>query len=100
VRLSDEESDAYFASRPRGKQVGAWASRQSHLLESREVLEQRCADVDTRFAGRNVPRPPFWGGYRLEPDRMEFWKQGERRLHDRFRYDREGESWTMSRLYP
>jgi pyridoxamine 5'-phosphate oxidase len=100
VRLSDEESDAYFASRPRGKQVGAWASRQSHLLDSREVLEQRCADVEARFVGKNVPRPPFWGGYRLEPDRMEFWKQGEHRLHDRFRYEREGDAWTMVRLYP
>ncbi len=100
TRLTPDESDAYFATRPRGKQVGAWASRQSAVLESRERLEQRCADVEARFTGRDVPRPPFWGGFRLAPDRLEFWKQGDFRLHDRFCYDRVGDAWTMVRLYP
>jgi pyridoxamine 5'-phosphate oxidase len=99
-RLAPDESDAYFATRPRGKQVGAWASRQSHVLESRELLERRWAEVEARFSGRDVPRPPFWGGYRLTPDRIEFWKAGDHRLHDRFRYDRDGDGWTMARLYP
>jgi pyridoxamine 5'-phosphate oxidase len=100
TQLSSEESDAYFATRPRGKQVGAWASMQSRPLASREVLMERCAEVEARFAGQPVPRPPFWGGYRLSPDRIEFWKAGEFRLHDRWAYTRDREGWRIERLYP
>jgi len=100
TRLSDAESDAYFASRPRGKQVGAWASMQSRPLASREVLVDRVADAEARFAGKDVPRPPYWGGYRIAPERIEFWRAGEFRLHDREVYLREGDSWRIERLYP
>ena len=100
TRLSDEESDAYFASRPRGKQVGAWASKQSRPLASREVLVDRVADAEARFAGKDVPRPPYWGGYRIAPERIEFWRAGEFRLHDREVYLREGDGWKIERLYP
>jgi pyridoxamine 5'-phosphate oxidase len=100
TRLSAEESDAYFATRPRGKQVGAWASMQSRPLASRAELVDRVAEVEARFAGRDVPRPPFWGGFRLAPERIEFWRAGEFRLHDREVYTREGEGWKVERLYP
>jgi pyridoxamine 5'-phosphate oxidase len=99
-RITAEESDAYFATRPRGKQIGAWASDQSRPLSSRADLETRCAAVELRFAGRDVPRPPFWGGFRLIPDSMEFWKAGPDRLHDRFLYRKEGGAWRAERLYP
>lgn len=100
TRVSDAESDAYFATRPRGSQVGAWASRQSQPLASRAVLEARYHERDAEFAGRDVPRPPFWGGYRLVPERMEFWRAGTYRLHDRFAYTREGQWWRTERLFP
>jgi pyridoxamine 5'-phosphate oxidase len=99
-RLERDESDAYFATRPRGKQVGAWASAQSQPLASREELEARCAEIDRRYHGQPVPRPPFWGGYRLTPDRIEFWKAGDSRLHDRFLYTREEGGWRVERLNP
>jgi len=100
ARIAAEESDAYFASRPRGKQVGAWASLQSRPLDSRETLIARCAEIEARFAGQPVPRPLFWGGYRLAPHRIEFWRSGEFRLHDREAYIREGDGWRLERLYP
>jgi pyridoxamine 5'-phosphate oxidase len=100
TRLSAEESDAYFATRPRGKQVGAWASMQSRPLASRETLVDRVAEEEARFAGRDVPRPPFWGGFRIAPDRLEFWRAGEFRMHDREVYLRDGDSWKIERLYP
>jgi pyridoxamine 5'-phosphate oxidase len=100
ARVPSAESDAYFASRPRGSQVGAWASLQSEPVESREALLARVKDFEARFAGRDVPRPEHWGGYRLRPLRIEFWKAGEFRLHDRDLYERVGEAWTMQRLYP
>lgn len=99
-RVSDEEADAYFASRDRGSQVGAWASLQSQVLESRAVLEQRVSEFDDRFAGQDVPRPPHWSGYRLLPEMVEFWHGREHRLHDRFRYTLLDNAWTMDRLYP
>jgi pyridoxamine 5'-phosphate oxidase len=100
VRLDDRESDAYFASRPRGSQIGAWASRQSETLPSRERLEEEYRASEQRFEGGAVPRPAFWGGYRLIPERIEFWFGRADRLHDRLLYVREGDGWRIERLYP
>jgi pyridoxamine 5'-phosphate oxidase len=99
-QLPGPESDAYFASRPRGSQLGAWASNQSAVLPSRETLEEQYREIERRFEGRPVPRPPFWGGYRLIPDRIEFWFGRPDRLHDRVLYVRNGGEWTIARLYP
>ncbi|MGD8383803.1 MAG: pyridoxamine 5'-phosphate oxidase [Lysobacterales bacterium] len=98
--VPNEEADAYFASRPRGSQIGAWASLQSEALASRELLEQRVAEFERKFAGKTVPRPPHWSGYRLVPDMVEFWYGREDRLHDRFRFTLTGGDWTRQRLYP
>lgn len=99
--VDDAEADAYFASRPRASQLGAWASRQSQTLESRAVFEQRMAQAEQEFAGRQVPRPPRWGGLRVEPERIEFWFGADFRLHERWLYqrDRAGE-WSKRMLYP
>jgi pyridoxamine 5'-phosphate oxidase len=99
-RVSDEESDAYFASRPREARLGAWASRQSAELTSRSELLERYAGFEARYPGEDVPRPPFWGGYRVRPITVEFWQGRLHRLHDRFRYAREGDGWTVRRLAP
>jgi len=99
-RLPADESDAYFNTRPRGSQLGAWASKQSASLSSRETLEQEYREIERRCEGQPVPRPPFWGGFRLIPDRIEFWYGRPDRLHDRLLYVREGDSWTIQRLYP
>ncbi len=99
-RVSDEEADAYFASRDRGSKVGAWASRQSRPLDSRRTLIGRYLKYQAKFAARQVPRPDFWGGYRLRPERIEFWHNQAHRLHDRFLYVREDDGWKVERLYP
>ena len=100
-RVSQRESDAYFASRPRDSQLGAWASSQSQTIDSRGTLLEQLAQVTARFGEGEIPRPPHWGGYRLVPDSWEFWQGGENRLHDRFRYIRkEGDEWQVMRLQP
>jgi pyridoxamine 5'-phosphate oxidase len=100
ARAPAERSDAYFATRDRASQIGAWASPQSRPIESREELELRVEAIAERFAGGEVPRPPHWGGFVLSPDRIEFWKNGENRLHDRWAYTRDGASWRTERLAP
>jgi pyridoxamine 5'-phosphate oxidase len=99
-RLPEAESAAYFGTRTRGSRIGAWASRQSAELVSRAELERRVRAQEERFAGREVPLPPFWGGFRLTPVAIEFWQGRINRLHDRLRYTREGSGWTVVRLYP
>jgi pyridoxamine 5'-phosphate oxidase len=99
-RVSEAESAAYFATRPRGSQLAAWASQQSRSLGSREELERRYAELEREYDGREVPLPPHWGGFRLRPDAIEFWEHRENRLHDRTRYTRAREGWTAERLSP
>lgn len=98
--VSDAEADAYFATRPRVSQLGAWASEQSQPLTSRDELEQRLKDLTAKYEGGPVPRPPHWGGFRLLPDRVEFWKAHEFRLHWREHYVKSGEGWEKSWLNP
>ncbi|KQT54988.1 pyridoxamine 5'-phosphate oxidase [Aureimonas sp. Leaf454] len=110
--VSDDEADAYYATRPRRSRLGAWASEQSRPLESRQILVDRVAEADARFPGEDIPRPPHWSGLRILPTEIEFWKDGEFRLHDRILYTRDGETdgrgtgpdgeraWARRRLYP
>jgi pyridoxamine 5'-phosphate oxidase len=99
-RVPEAESAAYFATRPRGSQLAAWASQQSRPLASREELERRYAELEREYEGREVPLPPHWGGYRLRPETIEFWEHRENRLHDRIRYTRAREGWQVERLSP
>ena len=98
--VGEEESQRYWRNRPRASQLSAWASRQSQVVESREALEQRVAELAERFGDAEVPLPPFWGGYRLVPETVEFWHHRDDRLHDRLRYRREGGAWVIERLAP
>ncbi len=100
-RVDAAESDRYFLGRPLTSRIGAWASPQSEVIAGREVLEQLCREFEARFPAGEVPRPPYWGGYRLNPQSVEFWQGGPSRLHDRLRYTRQpGEVWLVERLAP
>ena len=100
-RVSGEESEAYYRSRPLGSRLGAWVSEQSRPVGDRATLEERLRELEDEYEGREVPRPPFWGGYRVEPEAIEFWQGRENRLHDRLLYRRESDqSWSIERLQP
>jgi pyridoxamine 5'-phosphate oxidase len=100
TKVSRAESEAYFNTRPLDSQLGAWASRQSEVIPDREVLESRVKDLAEKYEGRPIPTPPFWGGYRLVPDSVEFWQERAGRLHDRLRYRKQGSDWVLERLSP
>lgn len=99
-KVSREESDAYFQMRPRESRIGAWASKQSSVIESREALEKRFAELTADFEGKEIPLPPFWGGYRVVAESLEFWQGRVGRLHDRVRYQRTASGWKIARLSP
>ena len=98
--VDEEEADEYFGSRPRGSQIGAWASLQSRPLPRREELEERVREMEERFADRSIPRPPFWSGFRVAPERIEFWYGRPSRLHDREVFTATEQGWSLQRLYP
>jgi pyridoxamine 5'-phosphate oxidase len=99
-RVAPEASDAYFTSRPRGSRIGAWASRQGSVLPDRHALEERFDALEAEWRGREIPRPPYWGGYVLRPVAIEFWEGRPSRLHDRIHYLLEGDAWREERLSP
>ena len=98
--VTDQEADAYFATRPRESRIGAWASDQSRPLDSRATLERRLAEAERRYDGREVPRPADWSGFRIVPQLVEFWQERPHRLHDRIVFTRDGEGWRKQRLFP
>lgn len=98
--VTDAEADEYFRSRPRGSRIGAWASTQSRPMQSMFELEKRVAEYTAKFGLADIPRPPHWSGFRLRPERIEFWKEGRFRLHERIVHIREGDSWRLERLFP
>ena len=100
TKAAAEESAAYFATRPAGGKISAWASRQSEVVSSRKALEAAAAEVETRYGEGEIPAPPFWGGYVVSPEEIEFWQHRDNRLHDRFRYRRASSGWLIERLYP
>ncbi|MBA3645672.1 MAG: pyridoxamine 5'-phosphate oxidase [Gemmatimonadaceae bacterium] len=100
TKVSDSEADAYFATRQRPSQIGAWASKQSETIQNEGDLERRVAEYDKEFAGKQVTRPPFWSGFRVSPDHIEFWEDRPNRLHQRHLYVRDGSSWNTHVLYP
>jgi pyridoxamine 5'-phosphate oxidase len=100
AQVTPEETDAYFYSRPKGSQLGAWASEQSQVIPNRDVLEQRLADLESTYETQPIPRPPHWGGFRLLPTMIEFWQGRPSRLHDRLRYRLENGQWNIDRLSP
>lgn len=99
-KMSEEESQAYFRSRPRGSQIGAWASAQSAMIENREELQRQVVKYRTQFKGKDIPLPSFWGGYRCVPDTIEFWQGRANRLHDRLSYIKDNGAWKIVRLAP
>lgn len=99
-QVSAAESDAYFASRARGSQLGAWSSDQSRPVADRAALEDKVAEIEARFEGKDIPRPAFWGGWRVIPERIEFWRDRPYRLHDRMAFEKDGTGWATSRLFP
>jgi pyridoxamine 5'-phosphate oxidase len=100
TKVSDDEANAYFATRARLSQIGAWASKQSEPIESPDALNERVREYEKKFEGKTVPRPPFWSGFRVAPERIEFWKGKPNRLHERHLYTRDGDSWKIETLYP
>lgn len=99
-KITAAESAAYFAQRPRGSQLGAWASAQSSVIANREALERKYAELDAKYPGEEIPLPPHWGGYRIAPQSYEFWQGRQSRLHDRLRYQPQGAGWVIKRLSP
>ena len=99
-KVSSKEADDYFASRRRGSQIGAWASKQSCSMKNDEEFKQRLDEISENFANQDVPRPPFWSGFRLVPQKIEFWQEGEFRIHQRDLYTKSGNGWEVTKLYP
>jgi pyridoxamine 5'-phosphate oxidase len=100
IPVSEAEADEYFASRRRESRIGAWASKQSQEMKNDQEFEDRIKEIEEKFAGKDIPRPPFWSGFRCVPHRIEFWQEGDFRLHTRTIYQKSAESWKISRIYP